>query len=310
MKNIANNITDLIGNTPMLYLKNYCEKNNVHANIIAKLEYFNPSGSVKDRAAFFMIEDAVKKGILKEGATIIEPTSGNTGIGLASIGASKGYRVILTMPDTMSKERINILKAFGAEIVLTKGALGMNGAINKAKELLNEIDNSFMPSQFDNKANVLAHEKTTALEILEDTDKKVDIFVAGVGTSGTLIGVGKVLKDKIDNVKIVAVEPKGSPVLSKGTPGKHAIQGIGAGFVPSIYDESIPDEIIAIKDEDAFKACRDMAKLEGVLVGMSSGAALCASLELAKREENRDKNIVVLLPDSGQRYLSTNLYEE
>ena len=306
--NIYNNLTELVGNTPMLKLARYCCFNKIDAQIIAKLEGFNPLSSVKDRVALAMIDKAEETGMLKSGSVIIEPTSGNTGIGLAFAGACKGYKVILTMPDTMSRERIKILKALGAEVVLTDGKLGMAGAINKAKELLNEIDGSFMPLQFENLANPEIHEKTTALEIIRDTDANVDVFVAGVGTGGTLSGVGRTLKRKLKNVKIVAVEPKDSPVLSGGKAGSHALQGIGAGFVPKTYDATVADEIITVGKEEAYQACRDIAKMEGLLIGISSGAALCAAKNLAKRSENDGKNIAVIFPDSGERYLSTDLY--
>lgn len=305
---IYNDVTELIGGTPLLKANNYAEKYNVKANILAKLEYFNPAGSVKDRVAKSMIEDAEAKGILKQGSVIIEPTSGNTGIGLASIAASRGYRIILTMPETMSVERRNLLKAFGAEVVLTDGAKGMTGAIAKAEELAKEIDNSFIPGQFVNPSNPKAHISTTGPEIWNDTDGQVDIFVAGVGTGGTLTGVGQYLKSKNPNVKVVAVEPATSPVLSKGTAGPHKIQGIGAGFVPDILDTKIYDEVIAIENDDAFENGREFARSEGILVGISAGAALKAARILAERPENEGKNIVVLLPDTGDRYLSTALF--
>lgn len=310
MKKIYNNITELVGKTPLMELKNYRNKYNLKARLLGKLEYFNPAGSVKDRIANGMIEDAEKKGLLKEGSVIIEPTSGNTGIGIASIAASKGYKVILTMPETMSVERRSLLKAYGAEVVLTEGSKGMNGAIEKAMELAKEITNSFVPSQFENPANPVVHYSTTGPEIWEDTEGNVDIFVSGIGTGGTISGVGKFLKEKNPNVKIIAVEPTDSPVLSKGTSGAHKIQGIGAGFVPKILDTDIYDEIITVENEDAFNAGREIAKTEGILVGISSGAALWAALEIGKRPENEDKNIVVLLPDTGERYLSTALFTE
>lgn len=288
-------ITDLIGGTPILKLNNYIALNELPANIYAKLEYFNPAGSVKDRIAKAMIDDAEAKGALKPGAVIIEPTSGNTGIGLAAVAASKGYRIILTMPETMSVERRNLLKAYGAELVLTDGAKGMKGAIAKAEELAQQIEGGFIPSQFTNSANPTAHFNTTGPEIWEDTDGKVDIFVAGVGTGGTVSGVGKYLKSKNPNVKVVAVEPAGSPVLSKGVAGPHKIQGIGAGFVPETLDTKIYDEIIAVENEDAFATGRTLARKEGLLVGISSGAAVYAATQLAKRPENKGKNIVVLL---------------
>lgn len=303
-------ITDLIGGTPILKLNNYIALNELPANIYAKLEYFNPAGSVKDRIAKAMIDDAEAKGALKPGAVIIEPTSGNTGIGLAAVAASKGYRIILTMPETMSVERRNLLKAYGAELVLTDGAKGMKGAIAKAEELAQQIEGGFIPSQFTNSANPTAHFNTTGPEIWEDTDGKVDIFVAGVGTGGTVSGVGKYLKSKNPNVKVVAVEPAGSPVLSKGVAGPHKIQGIGAGFVPETLDTKIYDEIIAVENEDAFATGRTLARKEGLLVGISSGAAVYAATQLAKRPENKDKNIVVLLPDTGDRYLSTPMFAE
>lgn len=303
-------ITDLIGGTPILKLNNYIALNELPANIYAKLEYFNPAGSVKDRIAKAMIDDAEAKGALKPGAVIIEPTSGNTGIGLAAVAASKGYRIILTMPETMSVERRNLLKAYGAELVLTDGAKGMKGAIAKAEELAQQIEGGFIPSQFTNSANPTAHFNTTGPEIWEDTDGKVDIFVAGVGTGGTVSGVGKYFKSKNPNVKVVAVEPAGSPVLSKGVAGPHKIQGIGAGFVPETLDTKIYDEIIAVENEDAFATGRTLARKEGLLVGISSGAAVYAATQLAKRPENKGKNIVVLLPDTGDRYLSTPMFAE
>ena len=303
-------ITDLIGGTPILKLNNYIALNKLPASIYAKLEYFNPAGSVKDRIAKAMIDDAEAKGALKPGAVIIEPTSGNTGIGLAAVAASKGYRIILTMPETMSVERRNLLKAYGAELVLTDGAKGMKGAIAKAEELAQQIEGGFIPSQFTNSANPTAHFNTTGPEIWEDTDGKVDIFVAGVGTGGTVSGVGKYLKSKNPNVKVVAVEPAGSPVLSKGVAGPHKIQGIGAGFVPETLDTKIYDEIIAVENEDAFATGRTLARKEGLLVGISSGAAVYAASQLAKRPENKGKDIVVLLPDTGDRYLSTPMFAE
>ena len=310
MAKIYKNLTDLIGNTPLLELSNYNKKNGLKATLIAKLEYFNPAGSVKDRIAKAMIDDAEAKGLLKPDSVIIEPTSGNTGIGLASVAAARGYRVILTMPETMSIERRKLLMAYGAELVLTEGALGMKGAIDKAEELANEIPNSFIPGQFVNPANPEIHRLTTGPEIWEDTDGKVDIFVCGVGTGGTLTGVGEFLKLKKPNVKIIAIEPARSPVLSKGTTGSHGIQGIGAGFIPKVLNTKIYDEVIPVEDEDAFKACKELSKTEGLLVGISSGAALWAATDLAKRPENADKIIVVLLPDTGERYLSTPLFVE
>mgnify|MGYP004650885667 FL=1 len=303
-------ITDLIGNTPLVELKNIEAANGLQATVLAKLEYFNPAGSVKDRIARAMIDDAEKKGLLKPGSVIIEPTSGNTGIGLAAVAASRGYKIILTMPETMSVERRNLLKAYGAELVLTEGSKGMKGAIAKAEELAAETPDSFIPSQFTNAANPAAHLATTGPEIWNDTDGKVDIFVAGVGTGGTLSGVGEYLKSKNPNVKAVAVEPAGSPVLSKGTPGPHKIQGIGAGFVPETLNTDIYDEIIAVENEDAFATGRAIARKEGILVGISSGAAVYAALQLAKRSENKGKVIVALLPDTGDRYLSTPMFTD
>lgn len=307
---IYKQFTDLIGHTPLFELARLEKKNRVQATILAKLEYFNPAGSVKDRVADAMIDNAEKQGVLKPGATIIEPTSGNTGIGLAAIAAAKGYKIILTMPETMSVERRNLLKAYGAQIVLTDGAKGMAGAIEKADELAAQTPNAFIPGQFSNPANPAMHFKTTGPEIWQDTDGTVDVFVAGVGTGGTLSGVGKYLKIQKPDVKIIAVEPAGSPVLSKGTPGAHSIQGIGAGFVPDTLDIHIYDEIIPVKDDDAFATGRAIARTEGLLVGISSGAAVWAALELAKRPENKDKTIVALLPDTGERYLSTPMFSE
>lgn len=309
MSQIKESALELIGGTPLLRLNGYTKKAGItKASILAKLEYLNPAGSVKDRVAFAMIEDAENRGILKEGATIIEPTSGNTGIGLAAVAAAKGYRAIFTLPDTMSVERRNLLKAYGAELVLTEGAKGMKGAIAKADELAKEIPGAVIPGQFVNPANPAVHKRTTGPEIWEQTDGKVDIFVAGVGTGGTITGVGEYLKEKNPNVKVVAVEPAGSPVLSKGSAGAHKIQGIGAGFVPEILNTEIYDEIITIENEDAFAEGKAFAVSEGILVGISSGAALKAASILAKRPENEGKNIVVLLPDSGDRYLSTPLF--
>ena len=299
---------ELVGNTPLVEISNFSAKHEVNAKILAKLEYFNPAGSVKDRIAKAIIEDAEEKGILKKGSVIIEPTSGNTGIGLASVAAAKGYRIIITMPETMSVERRNILKAYGAELVLTDGAKGMKGAIEKADELAAKIENSFIPGQFTNPVNPLTHFKTTGVEIWDDTDGKVDIFVAGAGTGGTVSGVGKYLKSKNPNIKIVAVEPAGSPVLSEGKAGPHKIQGIGAGFVPDTLDISVCDEIMTVEDDAAFETGREFAKCEGVLVGISSGAALWAAKTLAQRPENSGKTIVVLLPDTGDRYLSTPMF--
>ena len=303
-------ITDLIGGTPLLELTNYEKANELNAKIYAKLEYFNPAGSVKDRIAKAMLDDAEEKGLLKPGAVIIEPTSGNTGIGLASVAASRGYKVILTMPETMSMERRNLLKAYGAELVLTEGAKGMPGAIAKAKELAEQTPNSYIPSQFTNPANPAVHLKTTGPEIWADTDGKVDIFVAGVGTGGTLSGVGAYLKSQNPNVKVVAVEPATSPVLSGGKAGPHKIQGIGAGFVPDTLNTDIYDEILPVQNEDAFATGRALARSEGVLVGISSGAAVFAAAQLAKRPENAGKVIVALLPDAGERYLSTPMFAD
>lgn len=310
MANIYKGTIGLIGNTPLVEAVNIEKANNLKATILLKLEYFNPAGSVKDRIAKAMIEDAENKGLLKSDSVIIEPTSGNTGIGLAAIAAAKGYRVILTMPETMSVERRNILKAYGAEIVLTDGAKGMKGAIEKSEELAKEIPNSYIPGQFSNPANPAMHRATTGPEIWNDTDGNVDIFVAGVGTGGTVTGVGEYLKSQNPNVKIVAVEPKTSPVLSEGKAGPHKIQGIGAGFVPETLDTSVYDEVIPVSNEDAFEVSKQIAKTEGVLVGISSGAALKAALELAERPENSGKTIVALLPDSGDRYYSTQLFGE
>lgn len=303
-------ITDLIGGTPLLKLTNYIAEKGLDAVIYGKLEYFNPAGSVKDRVAKAMVDDAEARGALKPGSVIIEPTSGNTGIGLAAVAASRGYKMILTMPETMSVERRNLLKAYGAQLVLTEGAKGMKGAIEKAQELAAETPDSFIPGQFTNMANPAAHRAATGPEIWEDTDGKVDIFVAGVGTGGTVSGVGEYLKSQNPNVKVVAVEPAGSPVLSGGTSGPHSIQGIGAGFVPETLNTGIYDEIIAVENEDAFTTGRTLARREGLLVGISSGAAVFAAAELAKRPENRGKIIVALLPDAGERYLSTPMFAE
>ena len=310
MGKIYGSALELIGNTPLVEVKNVEKAEGLEATILAKLEYFNPAGSAKDRIALSMIEDAEERGVLKPGAVIIEPTSGNTGIGLASLAAIKGYRVILTMPETMSVERRNMLKAYGAELVLTEGDKGMKGAIAKAKELASQIENSFIPGQFENPANPTAHYKTTGPEIYEQTEGKVDIFVAGVGTGGTISVIFKYLIEKNPEVKVVAVEPASSPVLSTGKGGAHKIQGIGAGFVPETLDTKIYDEIITVENEDAFATGKEMAKTEGILVGISSGAALYAAKELAKREENAEKTIVVLLPDGGDRYLSTPLIQD
>lgn len=310
MAKIYQNITELIGDTPLVQLHHMEKVRNVNAAVLAKVEYFNPSGSVKDRAAFFMLKEAEEKGILKEGSVIIEPTSGNTGIGLAALASAKGYRAILTMPETMSVERRNILKAYGAEIVLTEGAKGMKGAIAKAEELAKEIPDSFIPSQFANPANAKAHRETTGPEVWRDTDGKVDIFVAGVGTGGTVTGTGEYLKSRNPDIRIVAVEPADSPVLSEGKAGAHKIQGIGAGFVPEVLNRGIYDEIITVSNEDAFETGKEIAKTEGLLVGISSGACVYAAFELAGRPENKGKTIVALLPDSGDRYYSTALFVE
>lgn len=307
---IVQKITDLIGHTPLLELTHTEQEEQLQATLLGKLEYFNPAGSVKDRIAKAMIDEAEEQGLLHPDSVLIEPTSGNTGIGLASVAAARGYRLIITMPETMSVERRNLMKAYGAELVLTEGAKGMKGAIEKADELAVQIPNSFIPSQFTNPANPEAHKKTTGVEIWDDTDGKVDIFVAGVGTGGTISGVGAYLKEQNPNVKIVAVEPKSSPVLSEGFAGAHKIQGIGAGFVPETLDTKIYDEVIAVENEAAFETGRKIARNEGVLVGISSGAAVWAAIQLAKRPENKGKNIVVLLPDTGDRYLSTPLFTE
>lgn len=301
-------MTELIGNTPLAEASNIERELNLQATVLVKLEYFNPTGSVKDRAAKAMIEDAEQKGLLKEGSVIIEPTSGNTGIGLASIAAAKGYRIILTMPETMSVERRNILKAYGAELVLTDGARGMKGAIARAEELAAEIPDSFIPGQFTNPANPAAHRASTGPEIWKDTDGKIDILVAGVGTGGTITGVGEYLKEKNPKIRVTAVEPAGSPVLSEGTAGSHKIQGIGAGFVPEVLNTEIYDEVIQVKDEDAFEAAKLFARTEGILTGISSGAALYGALDAARRPENKGKVIVAILPDSGDRYYSTPLF--
>ncbi|MGN0634548.1 MAG: cysteine synthase A [Oscillospiraceae bacterium] len=304
MSNIYKSADALIGKTPLLEISNYTQKHKLNATILAKLEYFNPTGSTKDRASVYMINDAENTGRLKPGGTIIEPTSGNTGIGIASVGAARGYRVIIVMPETMTKERRDMISAYGAEIVLTDGKSGMSGAVAKAKALVEEIEGSIILSQFENPANARAHVETTGPEIWDDTDGKVDIFVAGVGTGGTVTGAGKFLKEKNPNVKIVAVEPESSPVLSEGKAGPHKIQGIGAGFVPAVLDQNVYDEIIKVSNDDAYAGAREIAKTQGVLVGISSGAAVHAAAVLAKRPENAGKTIVALLPDSGDRYLS------
>lgn len=310
MGKVYKNLSELVGRTPLLEIEKYNKSKDLNAKVFAKLEYFNPAGSVKDRIAKSMIEDAEKKGLIKEGTVIIEPTSGNTGIGIASIGAAKGYEVKIVMPETMSVERRSLIKAYGAEIVLTEGSKGMKGAIAKAEELASQIENSFIPGQFVNPANPEIHRKTTGPEIWEDTDGKVDIFVAGVGTGGTITGVGEYLKSQNPNVKVVAVEPAGSPVLSEGKSGPHKIQGIGAGFVPDTLNTKVYDEIIKVENEDAFEASRELSRKEGLLVGISSGAAIYAATQLALRPENAGKTIVVLLPDTGERYLSTALFQD
>ena len=310
MSNIYTSADQLIGKTPLLELTNIEKEEGLEATILAKLEYFNPAGSVKDRIAKAMIDDAEAKGLLKKGSVLIEPTSGNTGIGLASVAAARGYRIIIVMPETMSVERRQLMKAYGAELVLTEGSKGMKGAIARADELAKEIPNAFIPGQFVNPANPAVHKATTGPEIWADTDGKVDIFVAGVGTGGTITGVGEYLKDQNPAVKVVAVEPAGSPVLSKGTAGSHKIQGIGAGFVPEVLNTAVYDEIIAVENEDAFAAGKKVGRAEGVLVGISSGAAVWAAIQLAKRPENKGKTIVALLPDTGDRYLSTPLFAE
>ena len=310
MSEIKNSFLDLVGNTPLVRVNNLIKKDELKADVLAKLEYFNPAGSVKDRIAKEMILDALEKGLINENTTLIEPTSGNTGIGLSAVATALNLKIIITMPETMSVERRNLMKAYGAELVLTPGSEGMKGAIAKAKELASQIENSFIPGQFENPANPTAHYKTTGPEIYEQTEGKVDIFVAGVGTGGTISGIGKYLKEKNPEVKVVAVEPASSPVLSTGKGGAHKIQGIGAGFVPEILDTKIYDEIITVENEDAFATGKEMAKTEGILVGISSGVALYAAKELAKREENAGKTIVVLLPDGGDRYLSTPLIQD
>lgn len=310
MSKVKNSFLDLVGNTPLVRVNNLIKKDELKADVLAKLEYFNPAGSVKDRIAKEMILDALEKGLINENTTLIEPTSGNTGIGLSAVATALNLKIIITMPETMSVERRNLMKAYGAELVLTPGSEGMKGAIAKAKELASQIENSFLPGQFENPANPTAHYKTTGPEIYEQTEGKVDIFVAGVGTGGTISGIGKYLKEKNPEVKVVAVEPASSPVLSTGKGGAHKIQGIGAGFVPETLDTNIYDEIITVENEDAFATGKEMAKTEGILVGISSGAALYAAKELAKREENAGKTIVVLLPDGGDRYLSTPLIQD
>lgn len=310
MSKIAKKLTDLIGNTPLLELTDYNKENGVQGELIAKLEYFNPGGSVKDRIGYAMVQDAEEKGILNKDSVIIEPTSGNTGIALAFVAASKNYKLILTMPETMSIERRNLLKALGAELVLTPGKDGMKGAIRKAEELSAQIPNSFIPQQFENASNPEIHRKTTAEEIWADTDGKIDVFVAGVGTGGTVTGVGEALKKKNPNIKIIAVEPYDSPVLSGGASGPHKIQGIGAGFVPKVLNNEIIDEIYKVRNEEAFRTSKALAKSEGLLVGISSGAAAFAATQIAKREENKGKVVVVLLPDTGERYLSTPLFQD
>ena len=310
MSKVKNSFLDLVGNTPLVRVNNLIKKDELKADVLAKLEYFNPAGSVKDRIAKEMIQDALEKGLINENTTLIEPTSGNTGIGLSAVATALNLKIIITMPETMSVERRNLMKAYGTKLVLTPGGEGMKGAIAKAKELASQIENSFIPGQFENPANPTAHYKTTGPEIYEQTEGKVDIFVAGVGTGGTISGIGKYLKEKNPEVKVVAVEPASSPVLSTGKGGAHKIQGIGAGFVPETLDTKIYDEIITVENEDAFATGKEMAKTEGILVGISSGAALYAAKELAKREENAGKTIVVLLPDGGDRYLSTPLIQD
>ena len=310
MAKIYKDFTELIGNTPLLEINHYSKANNLLSRVMAKLEYFNPAGSVKDRIAYAMIKDGEEKGLINKDTVIIEPTSGNTGIGIAAVAASKGYKVIFTMPDTMSVERRNLLKAYNAELILTDGSKGMKGAIEKANQLLEELDNVFYPSQFTNVANSKIHYDTTGPEIWNDTDGVIDILVSGIGTGGTITGVGKYLKEKNPNIKIVGVEPSDSPILSKGVTGPHKIQGIGAGFIPDILDVNVYDEIITVSNEDAFKTSKELSRTEGILVGISSGAVLYAATQLAKKEENAGKNIVVILPDTGERYLSTDLFKD
>lgn len=310
MEHIVKSLTDCIGNTPLMEPVRFSKAEGLNARILLKLEYFNPLGSVKDRVAYAMVVDAENRGLLKPGSVIIEPTSGSTGIGLAFVGATRGYRVILTMPETMSAERRHLLAALGAEVVLTPGNLGMSGSIKKADELAEQIPNSFIPRQFDNPANPEAHRRTTAIEIIRDTDRHVDLFVAGVGTGGTLTGVGEVLKKEIPGVRVVAVEPAGSPLLSGGKPGPHNLQGIGANFIPSVLNTKIYDEVVRVENEEAYEAARKLVKAEGLLLGISSGAALFAAVKLAKRPENRGKTIVAIMPDTGERYLSTELYKQ
>lgn len=310
MEHIVKSLTDCIGNTPLMEPVRFSKEEGLNARILLKLEYFNPLGSVKDRVAYAMVTDAENRGLLKPGSVIIEPTSGSTGIGLAFVGATRGYRVILTMPETMSAERRQLLAALGAEVVLTPGNLGMAGSIKKADELAEQIPNSFIPRQFDNPANPEAHRRTTALEILRDTDRHVDLFVAGVGTGGTLTGIGEVLKKEIPEVRVVAVEPAGSPLLSGGKPGPHNLQGIGANFIPSVLNTKIYDEVVRVENEEAYEAARKLVKAEGLLLGISSGAALFAAVKLAKRPENKGKTIVAVMPDTGERYLSTELYRQ
>ncbi len=310
MATYKQSLVDLIGNTPMLQLNRYSEGKNVKSTLVAKLEYFNPAGSVKDRIGYGMIRDAEEKGLINKDTVIIEPTSGNTGVGLAFVAAARGYRIIITMPETMSVERRNLLKAYGAELVLTPGADGMRGAIRKAEEIAAQIPNSFIPQQFRNPANPQIHKETTAEEIWRDTQGEVDIFIGGVGSGGTVTGVGEALKAKKPSVQVIAVEPNDSPVLSGGAPGAHRIQGIGAGFVPEIFQLKVVDEIFRVKNEEAFETARELAEKEGLLVGISSGAATFAALQIAKREENRGKTIIVLLPDTGERYLSSGLFDD